>query len=118
MDYLTNRTVTHSSTTGKYTYHPWYMGKDKWGGRLISWRYIDRGEPIPGYLGIAYKDYLRHAVIYYPTPLNYVIRFKRGFWNLVFWRGIFSALWWIGVIDTPPGYMFVWGDFWRIRPKE
>ena len=60
--------------------------------------------------GRSYSDYSRACDIYYPIPINYIVRYGLN----VYWRFL-RIFWWIGLIDTPEGCIFLWSDFYRIK---
>ncbi len=43
---------------------------------------VYENEQIPRFYGIAYRDFLVKAIICYPIPLNWLVRWERalGFW--------------------------------------
>lgn len=65
---------------------------------------------IPKWYGFAYPELVRASDIYYPIPINYIVRYwLRCYWTLL------RALYWVGLIDTGVGEMFSWSDFFRIK---
>jgi len=66
--------------------------------------------PIPKGYGFAYCEYDRAVEVYYPLPLNYIIRYARK----VYWKFL-RAFHWLGLIDVAAGEVFTWNDFYRIK---
>ena len=75
-----------------------------------SWHGKPNNEPLPKRYGIAYEDFSRAIDIYYPIPLNYVVKYYR-----LYCRLLIKALYWVGLIDIGIGEMFHWGAFYRIK---
>lgn len=67
-------------------------------------------DSIPKHYGYSYSDFCRDADIYYPLPINYIVRYWRG----AYWA-VLRSLYWIGLIDTRANEEFSWGDFFRIK---
>ena len=56
---------------------------------------------IPKGYGFAYKDFFRALDIYYPIPINYIVRY----WPRCYWRFL-RIFYWIGLIDVSPNEEF------------
>lgn len=109
MDSIT-AVVSYNSETGVCSYSPWYMGKDRWGGRMVGRNIIKQGFKVPSYLGIAYEAFEMDAVVMYPKPLHLIVRYWRKFrW------GFLKFSYRIGLIDTGEYEAFSWSDFYRIK---
>ena len=80
---------------------------------LQSW--FDKKEhiPVPRWYGRSYSDYARALDVYYPIPLNYLMRYCLS----CSW-GFLRVFWWVGLIDTPRNCIFIWGDFYRIKTRK
>ena len=110
MKYIVNRMAEYHD--GVVLYDSWYLGKDIWGGRLVSEEAYYKGD-IPSYLGIAYRHWAMRTFVMYPRPLHLIARLARG----SYW-GFLDVCYWIGVIDTEYAVEFRWSDFWRVSPRE
>ena len=66
--------------------------------------------PVPQWYGLAYAEAYMPIDIYYPIPINYIVRYCRGF----LWRFL-RLFYWIGLIDISMGERFSWDDFFRIK---
>lgn len=108
MKYITKQEVTLVGNETRY--NPPYVAYDRWGGRMYERFYIVEGGYIPKYLGVAYDDWAYCATVYYPIPLNYIVRIVRP----LFWK-IMRMFYWVGIIDTSIGEAFSWDDFYRIK---
>lgn len=65
---------------------------------------------IPRHYGYSYSEFCRDAEIYYPLPINYIVRYwRRAYWTFL------SSFYWIGLIDTKVNEEFRWADFFRIK---
>ena len=81
---------------------------------LYSWFDKRNSKPAPRFYGKSYSEFDRALDVYYPIPLNYIIRY----WLDFYW-GFIKLCWWIGIVDTEEAREFGWGDFWRIdRSKQ
>ena len=79
---------------------------------IYDW--FDRGNAIaiPHHYGLAYSEFMRACDVYYPIPINLVVRYGlRLYWNFL------RAFYWVGVIDTNIAECFRWDDFWRISRR-
>ena len=65
---------------------------------------------LPWWYRFAYADHCRACDIYYPIPINYIVRW----WEKVYWWPQY-ALWWVGFYDTPDDVELSLSDFWRIK---
>lgn len=78
---------------------------------LISWfEKKNRGFSVPRWYQYSYTDFARAYDVYYPLPLNYIVRYWLGF----YWYSL-RAIYWVGLIDTGENECFSWGDFFRIK---
>ena len=75
-----------------------------------SWLRRVGGSPIPKGYGLAYAKYSRAVEVYYPIPVNYIVRYTRVF----YWRFL-RAFYWVGLIDVEANESFSWVDFFRIK---
>ena len=65
---------------------------------------------VPRYYGLAYSEFVRARDVYYPIPINYLVRYGlKAYW------GFLRSMYWVGVIDTNIAECFRWSDFWRVR---
>jgi len=78
---------------------------------IVDWHKRTRTTIPKGY-GFAYAEYIRDCGIYYPIPINYIIRY----WRKCYWRFL-TAFYWVGLIDTKASEEFRWTDFFRIKVK-
>ena len=108
MKYIFNREVIRGWT--RTVYKPPYIAYDVFGGRVYDSDYLVEGGYIPSYLGRAYEEVALYATVYYPIPLNYVVRVLR----VMYWK-IMRGFYWLGLIDVGLGERFTWGDFYRIK---
>ena len=77
----------------------------------ISWFESRReGITIPSRYGFSYTEFYRAYDIYYPIPINYIVRY----WRDCRWKFL-SACYWIGIIDVGINEMFTWDKFYRIK---
>ena len=67
---------------------------------------------VPKWYGFSHSEEIRACDVYYPIPLNYIVRI----WMKVYWRPQY-ALWWVGLYDTPDGVELSLSDFWRIKSR-
>lgn len=75
---------------------------------IVSWHYAT--PTISRRYGLAYSNFACAQDIYYPIPINYILRYSRK----LYWR--FLRIWyWIGLIDVGEAEAFSWRDFYRIK---
>jgi len=72
----------------------WYIGKGRFGGRMVAYSYLKHCRRIPFWLRRAYDRQELRAVVYYPMPLNYVAR-----WLRAIWRSTDRVLYWVGLLQ-------------------
>lgn len=81
---------------------------------ILSW--FERknvGIKKPWWYRFSYTEYVRACDIYYPIPINYIIRYGlKCYWWVIF------ALDWVGLFDTPSCEVIRWSDFFRIKSCE
>jgi len=79
--------------------------------RIITrWRYLKSDLVKPSGYGFAYSNFECAEDVFYPIPLNYVIRYSRS----LYWRFL-RIFYWIGLIDVGVNEAFSWRDFYRIK---
>jgi len=79
--------------------------------RIVMDRFArEKGASIPRGYGYSYTLADRDAVVYYPIPINYIVRY----WRRCYWR-LMKNLYWVGLIDVGMGECFYWSSFWRIK---
>jgi len=73
--------------------------------------WLDRVKKLPprGY-GFAYDEFASAREVYYPLPINYIVRY----WRNCYW-GFLRFFYRIGLIDTNERECFRWADFFRIK---
>jgi len=71
---------------------------------------ISNPDVVPRFWGLSYWRYELCAGVFYPIPINYIVRW----WEKVYWWPEY-ALWWVGLYDTPDGVELSLSDFWRIK---
>ena len=77
---------------------------------VISWLDGVEGTPILKGYGYSYTDFLRAYDIYYPLPINYIVRY----WRECCW-GFIRFFYRVGLIDIGEAQLFRWADFYRIK---
>ena len=92
---------------------PYLLAKDWWGGRMVGLEWQKAGQKAPFWTGTAYSVHEYQAVVYYPIPLNFLVRWSRCASMLML-----RAVYWIGLIDVGPGERVTWQEFWRIKSKR
>lgn len=66
--------------------------------------------PIPRGHGLAYRNYDIAVEVYYPIPINYIVRYCRD----CLWQFL-TVFHWVGLIDKCANEAFRWHDFFRIK---
>lgn len=79
-------------------------------GIVKCWYQKEAGYAIQRGYGLAYSDFCCAFDVYYPIPLNLIVRY----WRKFYW-GFLRFFYHIGLIDTKLGNEFRWNDFFRIR---
>lgn len=79
----------------------------------ISYCELDGGRRAPRWYGFAYCDYARAFEIFYPMPINWIVRY----WLKLCW-GFLKAFYWIGLIDVDEAECFYWDSFYRIKSQH
>lgn len=75
-----------------------------------SWFERATGTVVPKGYRLAYNKYHLATAVYYPVPINYIVRYSRDF----YWETL-RAFYWIGLIDMQVYDRFRWVDFYRIK---
>lgn len=70
----------------------------------------DGGKTLPKNYGYSYSDFFRDYCIFYPIPINYIVRY----WRRCYW-GFLRFFYWLGLIDRGVAEEFRWADFFRIK---
>ncbi len=78
--------------------------------RVDLYRLKAQGVYIPWYYRFSYDEIDIVVRVYYPIPINYIVRYGRSLCN-----SFLRILYWIGLIDVGPGEVFLWTDFYRIK---
>lgn len=77
----------------------------------VSICWLDRVEtPIPRGYGLAYTEYDVATEVFYPIPINYVVRYALKY----YWRFL-RFFYRVGLIDVGEAETFSWRDFYRIK---
>ena len=80
---------------------------------IIDWFTRHSGKAlIPRHYGYSYAAPCSARDIYYPLPINYIVRY----WRKSYW-GILRLFYWIGFIDTRADEEFRWNDFLRMKVR-
>lgn len=78
---------------------------------IVDWLVKEKyGEEKAWWYGFSYSEENRACDIYYPYPLNWIIRYSLK----LYWRFL-RAFYWIGLIDVKVGESFHWDTFFRIK---
>jgi hypothetical protein len=81
---------------------------------IVTYRQRNHGLlKIPWWYGVSYQLPQLAVYVYYPYPINWIIRYTKE----LFWYSI-NLLWWIGLIDVMVGEEFYWGAFYRLKVKK
>ena len=80
---------------------------------IISWLALEKGHPVPKHYRHSYCDFFRAWEIYYPVPINYIVRY----WRKYYWAFL-KFFYWMGLIDKGANEEFRWGDFFKIKSHQ
>lgn len=73
--------------------------------------YVRHAEaPIPKWYEYSYTEFIMGWDIYYPLPINYIVRY----WRKCYWKFL-RFFYWVGLVDIAPQEAFHWGAFYRIK---
>jgi len=61
-------------------------------------------------IGYSYTKFMEDRDVYYPPPINYIVRY----WRRCYWRFL-KCFYWVGLIDVGMSERFWWGAFFRIK---
>lgn len=76
----------------------------------ISYRELNVGESAPWWYGFSHSDFVRAFDIFYPIPINLIVRY----WLKAYW-GFLGVVYWVGLIDVGEAEAFYWYSFYRIK---
>ena len=79
----------------------------------ISYRELDGGKRAPRWYGFSHSDFKRGIEIFYPMPINWIVRYcLKAYWRFL------MTIYWVGLIDVGMAMAFYWGAFYRIKSQH